>query len=209
MINIISLNPIINKERIFEKLHIEEGTEAFKNAESVFDELRNIIINNMDLTGVFKVVDALCLSVEKLDGIEYVVCFISSDDNISEISSDMMSSGNYMKGYLLHEVAADVIFNASNEMNKIIREKIAVHGYKISGRYAPGDGTIDLSLQQTLLNILKNEIEINAYLNEAQILIPERSLLYMFGLKEGIEDFECCSSCVYCANINCQYRVVQ
>jgi len=93
-------------------------------------------------------------------------------------------------------------------MNKGIREKAAKYGYKLSGRYAPGDGTIDLNVQQTLLNILKDETQINVYLNEAQILIPERSLLYMFGLKQGIDDFKCYNSCGDCANINCQYRVV-
>jgi hypothetical protein len=60
-------------------------------------------------------------------------------------------------------------------------------------------------LQKKLLDILKKEADIKAYLNEAQVLIPEKSLLYMFGLTRasGAEEFNECS---LCENIDCLYR---
>lgn len=210
MINILSLKTIINKERIYKRLHIIEGTEAFKNADSVFNELSRIITNNMKLTAVYMITDSLDINFEKQDRYEkYVICFISSDDDISEISDEMILSGNYMKGYLLYEIAADVIFNTSNEMDKTIREEVVVTGYKLSRRYAPGDGIINLDLQKKLLDVLKKEAKINVYLNEAQVLIPERSLLYMFGLNKGSDNSKNCSDCVCCNKSDCQYREIQ
>lgn len=210
MINILSLKTIINKERLYKKLHITEGTEAFKNAESVFNELSQIIISNMKLTALYMTDSSLDINFEIPDKYEkYVICFISSDDNISEISHEMISSGNYMMGYLLYEIASDVIFNTSNEMDKTIREEAARNGYKLSKRYAPGDGTVNLDLQNKLLDVLKKETKIDAYLNEAQVLIPERSLLYMHGLTEGSCNPKNFNECSLCENISCQYREIQ
>ncbi len=206
MINILKLKTIINEERIYKRLHITEGTEAFKNADSAFDELSRIIAENMKLTAIYLTTYSLDISFEKHEKYEkYIICFVSSDDDISEISNEMISSGNYMRGYLLHEIALDVIFNTSNEMDKTIREEAAKNRHKLSRRYAPGDGAINLDLQKKLLDILKKEADIKAYLNEAQVLIPEKSLLYMFGLTRasGAEEFNECS---LCENIDCLYR---
>ncbi len=206
--SILKVKPIVSRERIFRKLHIAEGTEAFKNAYRVFDELSQTILNVMNLTAVCNVVDSAKLSFNVPCNFEkYVICFISSDDHISEMSNEMMAAGDYMKGYLLHEIAADVIFATSSEMNGAIREEAAKSGYKLSKRYAPGDGIIDLSVQNILLDILKREAEIKAYLNEEQVLFPEKSLLYMFGLIRGFMDGEeDPGSCGACENLSCRYR---
>lgn len=209
MINKLNLKPIINKERLFRKLHIAEGSETFRNADGVFSDLIRIIMGSMDLTAVYKVTDSLNLNFEEPDEYEkYIICFVSSDDDISRMSHEMMSAGDYMKGYLLYETATDAVFGASCELNEIVREEAAKNGYKLSKRYAPGDAAIDLGLQKTLLDMLKKETEINAYLNEAQVLIPERSLLYVFGLKKGSPGGEGRGNCGCCENLNCQYREI-
>lgn len=210
MINILNIKTIINKERIYKRLHIAEGTEAFKNAESVFNKLSHIITDNMKITAAYMVIDSVDINFEKPDEYEkYIICLVSSEDDIGRISDEMISAGNYLEGYLLYEFASDVIFNTSKEMNKTIKEDSAKIGYKLPRRYAPGDGIINMSLQSKLLDALKKETAINVYLNEEHVLIPERSLLYMFGLKEGMDNQENINECVTCKNISCQYREIQ
>jgi len=214
MVNLFNLVPKINKQRIFKKLHIAEGTETYKNASSFFDEICKIIAEKMKITAAFAETDVLNLGVSELDNCKkHVICFVSSNYNISETSNNMMSSGMYMKGYLLHEIAEDALFCASNEMNKIIRSNEGTSGYKLTRRYAAGDGIIDFNKQQEILDALKKEVAVDACLNESQALIPEMSILYLFGLIKknmsgsisGNED-EKCSECSLCQNINCSYR---
>jgi len=50
MVNLFNLVPKINKQRIFKKLHIAEGTETYKNASSFFDEICKIIAEKMKIT---------------------------------------------------------------------------------------------------------------------------------------------------------------
>ncbi len=208
MINILNLQTIINKERIFKKLHIKEGTEAFNNADGVFDELCCIIKNKMKITAVYMITDDLKL--EGTDDFEkHIICFISSDDDISELSHTMITDGSYMKGYLLHEMAVDVVFAASNKVNNSIKKESEDSGYRLSRRYAPGDGSLSLNAQKILLDILKNETEIKAYLNEENVLVPENTLLYIFGLAKGVENEQDSRNCSLCDNQDCQYREIK
>jgi len=211
----------IEKKRLFKKLHIDENTETFRNADDSFMELYEIIKNNMKLTVLYLIVPAFDLGFKKLDECEkYFLCFMSSKDSISSIVNDMMSSGSYLKGYLLNEMAIDVVFNASNEMNNILREKSKELDCKLSKRFAPGDGDIDIKYQKTILDFLKNEVFIDAYLTDDYMIVPQKSLLYLYGLEKiacnaySLNKVEYNSkelaitedSCTMCSNLNCQYR---
>jgi len=212
---ILNLKPQINKKQFFNKLHIVKGTETYKSADGVFEGLRQIIEQKMKLYSLYAVVDTFDLGIFELDTCKkYVLCFISFQNDMSGIIHEMMSSGSYLKGYLLNEMAADALFNASNEMNKIIREQAVKLKYKLTKRYAPGDGEMDIKLQEKILDALNKEVHVPAHLNEAYMIIPEKSLLYLYGLAR---DQDTCSSyyadtfngddsCSQCTNKNCEYR---
>ncbi len=200
---------IINRDRIFKKLRFNDGSEAYKNADRIFDELSSLIQENIRLTTLYRVTDSDVFNVEEINGFEkYAICLVSSDDKISEISNEMMSSGEYLKGYLLHEIATDVIFAASDALNKEMETEAAKMGYRICGNYAPGDGKIDLAMHGVLLDKLKREAEIKVYVSSEHILIPGKSLLYVLGLKQmqdtdGLEEY---CACGQCGNSDCDYR---
>ncbi|WMJ78224.1 hypothetical protein RBQ61_04655 [Sedimentibacter sp. MB35-C1] len=207
MVNILKLRTIINKDRTLKRLHIKEGTEVFKSADSIFEEVSRIIRNSLQWTAVYKVVDSLDIKgVKKHE--KYVVCFVSAKGVVAEMSHNLMSSGQYMKGYLLHETALDAMFDASNEMNKIINNEASKAGLGLSKRYAPGDGDVDLDSQRCLIDMLKMEAEIDAYLNEKNIITPESSLLYILGMEKCKECMKNAEECACCSNDNCQYRRV-
>ncbi len=241
MVNVLKLDIKINKARIYKNLHLDEA--GLKNPmDDIFRELTQIIKDNMKLTCIYSIADntfslPLC-DIEDTEWKKYVICFVSANDNIDSIINGMMSSGDYLKGYILNEISTDVIFNASDEMNKIIRSEALSKGYLLSKRYAPGDGALDLSCQQVLLDALKKTVNIDAYLTEAFMLFPEKSLLYLYGLyenekaaikiinptlgaktqniKETMKNesnsddyFGTDENCRECSNINCPYRKIR
>lgn len=215
MVYKLNIEHKIEKKKFFKKLHIDENTETYRNADDAFMELYEIIINNMKLTVLYSIVPAVDLGLKKLDEYEkFVLCFVSSKDDISSIASDMMSSGGYLKGYLLNEMATDVIFNASNHLNNIIIEKSKELNCKLSKRIAPGDGDIDMKHQKTILDLLKNELFIDAYLTDGYMIVPQKSLLYLYGLEKIYCNADSLNkelaitedSCTVCSNVNCKYR---
>jgi len=212
IVNVLNLEPQINKDRIYNSLHLVENTASYKCADDAFQELSQIIRKNMKITSLYNIVDyTSIIPFEEIGGCtsfeKYVFCFISSKDDINNIVNDMMSGGDYLKGYLLNEIATDVIFNAANEMNKIIKENALKSGYKLTKRYAPGDGVLDLKHQQTILDTLKKEVNIDAYLTESYMIVPEKSMLYLFGVEKNIEGYyDIEENCIECSNLDCQYR---
>jgi len=214
MVNVLNLEPQVNKDRIYNKFHLVENTTSYKCADDAFQELSRIIRKNMKITSLYSIVDdTFGIQFEEIGGYtswqKYVLCFISSKDDINSIVNDMMSAGDYLKGYLLNEIATDVMFNAANEMNKIIKENALKSGYKLTKRYAPGDGVLDLKHQQTILDALKKEVNIDAYLTESYMIVPEKSMLYLFGAEKnmkGYYDIE--ENCIECSNLDCQYREI-
>jgi len=200
---------IINRDRIFKKLRFNDGSEACKNADRIFDELSSLVQDNIRLTALYKLTDCEELNIDELYNFKkYVICLVSSNDKISEISNEMMSFGDYLKGYLLHEIATDAIFAASDALNKEVETEVAKMGYRICGHFAPGDGKIDLAMQGALLDKLKDEAEINVHVNNEHILIPGKSLLYVLGLKQmqGTDGLEEYCACGQCGNLDCGYR---
>ena len=207
---VLNLKPTINKQRIFKKLHIEEGTEAFKSADMYFDEIAKIIMNNMVITATYAETDFFLNVNSKFEGLKkYVVCLVTSNDSIVQLSRDIMDKGDYLKGYLLFETASDVFFEASNKLNKVVRNYAENKGFKLTGRLAAGDGKLNLSMQHEILGMLKKEEAVNVTVNEMNVLVPERSMLYLFGLILKDKDSESCNEeneCSLCENKDCKYR---
>lgn len=220
---ITGFNVQINKEGIYRRLRLEENTSSFKNAEECFDDICDIVKKNMSLTGFYCIVNTSSEpsfeEIKALTGIsDWVLCFISSNDTITDIANNMMSSGEYLKGYLLNETAVDAFFNASGQLNHMVDTSLRLMGYRMAERYAPGDGVLDLRHQATLLNVLKKHVKLCAYLNECHVLVPERSMLYMLRFEkcrtageecvrqEARENIFESKGCDGCSNLKCSYR---
>jgi hypothetical protein len=202
--------PHINNEKLLKKLHIEEGTEVFNSANNIIDEVKEFISNNMCISACLAKADINLIGLNEGTDKMCIICLVSSRDDIGDFSREMMDDGNYLKGYLLYEAANHALFEASENFSKMVRQEELKNGYKLGRRRFAGDGTIDLDMQREILEILKKQECIDVYINERDVLFPERSLLYVFAAEEA--ENGCCieheeeNECVRCKNNNCQYR---
>jgi hypothetical protein len=202
--------PHVNNEKLFKKLHIEEGTEVFNSANKIIDEVKELISKNMCISAFYAKSDINLIGLNEETDKTCIICLVSSKDDIGDFSGEMMDGGNYLKGYLLYEAANHALFEASENFSKMVRQEELKNGRKLGRRHFAGDGTIDLEMQREILEILKKQECVDVFINERDVLFPERSLLYMFAAEE--EENECCieheeeNECVHCKNNNCQYR---
>ena len=227
MVNILDIDVEINKEKILRNLKFIENTEGYKNAGEIFDELALLIRENMNLISMYSIADnrgEFPLGKDMSEEIQKIVlCFLSSNNNINSMVNDFINEGAYLKGYLLNEMAAHVIFNSSNEMNKVIKKKLLDLGYILTKKYAPGDAGLELRYQKIILDTFKKYVHIDAYLTENYMLVPEKSMMYFFGAKKVGANCDLCKlqliednylnfhngsdeSCIDCNKLNCQYR---
>jgi hypothetical protein len=202
--------PHVNNEKLFKKLHIEEGTEVFNSANKIIDEVKEFISKNMCISACFTKADINLNGLNEGTDKTCIICIMSSRDDIGDFSREMMDGGSYLKGYLLYEAANHALFEASENFSRFVRQEELKNGHKLGRRHFAGDGTIDLDMQREILEILKKQEDIDVYINERNVLFPEKSLLYVFAAEEAANG--CCieydeeNECVRCKNINCQYR---
>ncbi|MEL7607412.1 hypothetical protein [Sedimentibacter saalensis] len=204
------LMPHINNESLFKKLHIKEGTEVFDSANKIIDEIKEFIIKNMSISAYFAKAHINLIGLYEGADKDCIICLVSSKDDIGDFSREMINSGNYLKGYLLYEAANHALFEASDRFSKFVRQEELKNGRKLSRRYFAGDGDIDLNMQKEIMGMLKEKEDVEAYINERNVLFPERSLLYVFVAEEAEDG--CCinqdeeNECERCKNYNCRYR---
>jgi hypothetical protein len=202
--------PHINNEKLFKKLHIEEGTEVFNSANKIIDEVNEFISKNMCISAWFVESNINLIGLNEETDKTCIICLVSSRDEIGDFSREMMDGGSYLKGYLLYEAANYALFEASEAFSQFVRQEELKNGYKLGRRHFAGGRTIDLDIQREILEILKKQEDIDVYINERDVLFPGKSLLYVFAAEE--EENGCCieydeeNECVRCKNNNCQYR---
>jgi hypothetical protein len=205
------LTPHINNEKLYKKLHIEEGTEVFNSTNEIIDEIKEFIAKNMDISAWY--VEAYVNLTGFGEGTENncVICLVSSKDDIGEFSREMMDEGNYLKGYLLYEAANHALFEASDNFSRLVKQEEIKKGRKLGMRHFAGDGIMDLNMQREILDALKKQEDVDVFINEKNVLFPERSLLYLFVAGEYESDVchEDENECFRCKNNNCQYRDVK
>nr|WP_300095871.1 hypothetical protein [Sedimentibacter sp.] len=205
----VILSPEINEEKLFKKLHIEKGTEVFNSAYKIIDEIKEFITKNMNISAWYTETRISVMGNDGEDNKMCIICLVSSKDETGIFSREMMNEGNYLKGYLLYEAANHALFEASDRFSRFIREEMLKNGRKLGRRHFAGDGIIDLNMQVEILSILKKEEDVYVYINERNVLFPERLLLYLFAESDW---GSCCNEdeetneCMKCKNKKCQYR---
>ncbi|HHZ03309.1 MAG TPA: hypothetical protein GX396_10325 [Tissierellia bacterium] len=201
-VNEFRIRARINKEVLYKNLHIYEGTETFKNCEAVFSQLSDII-SSMEIKLAYIFTDYFPLKLEEnVD--KYIICYVSAERDTNSLASDLISRGEYLKGYLLNEMVSHAIFKASDKMNNKIRNDIKKQGYKLNRRYAPGDGNLDLKYQRKFIEELEKHIRVEIYSNEHNVMVPSNSLTYIYTIVEGVD--EEINTCFDCINTDCVYK---
>lgn len=200
--------PHVNYEKLFKKLHIEQGAEVFNSANKIIDEVNEFISKNMIITACFAKAHINLIGLNEGSDKMCIICLVSSKDDINDFSREMMDNGNYLEGYLLYEAANHALFEASDKFSQFVREEACKNGCKLGRRHFAGDGIIDLSMQHEMLSILKKREEVDVFINERDVLVPERSLLYVFANEDDGSEYSEHNEniCVRCKNKDCQYR---
>ena len=151
----------------------------------------------------------LSIGVEEVDGAQLqVACLSSCSEEILDVITDMIERGDYLEGYILNDLSNEVLFNASNQMNREIAAKVGERGCRLSRRYSPGEGGVDLCYQQPLLEVFRGEPRLqHVRLTDTFMLEPEKSMLYVFGADPSYPERSVEHDCSQCPNTTCFFRM--
>ncbi len=208
MVRIVEAEYEINKDELFQRLKIKESSSIFKTAEKSFEKLMKIITENMKLTNIYMLKEKTFeFNFDELDNCkEHVYCFSSGGHEIVRIIGELIDKNEYLDAYMLNDMVNDIVFSASTFMNKKIKNDLSCKGLNLGKKFYPGEHGLDMRHQKNILDLLKENIDIDAELTDSYMIKPEKSMLYVFSVGVGIESCSVEHDCDLCELKECMYK---
>lgn len=92
-----------------------------------------------------------------------------------------IKSGNPVYGIILDATASETADAGLDWIQNFLNKQLAIKGLKLTTRFSPGYGDLDLSVQKIIYKTL-NLKKIGIYITKKYLLLPEKSVLAIAGI---------------------------
>lgn len=135
------------------------------------------------------------------------VIFLSATvgEAVEQAASDAFAKGEYALGMLIDAAATTAVEQTADELEKLLINKFAKLGFKMTFRFSPGYGDWDLSEQDKVAK-LANAEAIGVTLTESLMLMPRKSITAVIGLCPDIMEETPSKGCNKCSKLDCSMR---
>lgn len=200
-----------DRERIFRRLHIQPDTPVYEYSLSVFPDLVTLVHQNLHMINCFTLQEnTLVLGIPEVDDSEkIVVCLSSCGEEIVSAINTCLEKGNHLEAYILNDLVNEILFNASEQMNRQAVLEARKAGSFLTRRFSPGEGELDLFYQAELLKFFREDPALkHIHLTDSCMIYPEKSMLYLFGADPKNPEISVEHDCSKCPNKDCFFRSV-
>jgi len=121
----------------------------------------------------------LCALLEKSG--EAVLMASTAGKEPVEARDREIAAGNGATALIIDATASETADAGLDWIQEFLNSQIAKHGRKLTARYSPGYGDLDLSAQKTIFDALKLET-IGISITARFILVPEKTVLAIAGI---------------------------
>ena len=212
MIQYVNVDVQYDQNRIFRRLKIKPETHVYEYATKVFPKLIQIVDENLDMVHCYAVLHhSPPVNIPEVDSCSHqVVCLSACLDQITQAIGNLLEKGDYLEGYLLNDLTNEILFNGSDQMNRQIAADLAKMDCRLTQRFSPGEGEMDLHYQASLLQCFREDQRLDfVKLTDSFMLAPEKSMLYIFGADRRNPGVSVEHDCSICPNKTCFFRVVK
>ncbi len=115
---------------------------------------------------------------------EVVVMVVTLGGGITERMNDLLDNGVVTRAMIVDAIGSETVEGVANAVDRIIRNTVRMATTK---RYSPGYGDWGLMDQEPLLRLVGAE-QIGVGVNENSIMVPEKSISAVIGLKSGTRE---------------------
>lgn len=196
----------LNIPRLCKRLHIDGDGPVDIASREMLPGLEALAKENMGLSLWYRE-GHFVTGIPEVDDCEMqIVCLVSSSRKLEELLGQMAQRGDYLEGYLLNDLSNELLFQASNQLNRHLSEKYEAEGRFLTEKIFPGQGGVPLNRQDTLLRIMKEKEALPVEINDSFMLLPEKSMLYAFGADAKNEKRPWEHDCSWCDRVDCMFR---
>ena len=200
----------LDREKLFEQMHIRRDLWNFNEYEKAYDELSEELPRLIETRGIYKLVsnEIGTLIHKDLAGLSHLVCsMVTLGPGISERCTAYFMEKDYLKGLMIDSIADQVLFDLSNDFYQSIREDVCTRrGFGLTVRFAPDDQLIPIHFQKEILEIVDGRRQLAVDITEGYMYNPIKTLGYVYGADHEICTAEVDHDCRLCSNTGCEFR---
>jgi len=124
---------------------------------------------------------------------------------VEDAASAAFDRGEYALGLLIDAAATAAVEQSADELEKLLKNKFAKQGLKMTFRFSPGYGDWDLEEQSTVAALAHAEA-IGIKLTDSLMLMPRKSITAVIGLCPDIDEGRASKGCLDCSKVDCTMR---
>ncbi len=198
----------INKPLVFERMRVSQTSKIYHKVNQLYENLVPIVKQLVDYQAVYALEESTLVFEDALlnDCTHHVFCFVTVGQPICDEVNRLFEVSNFLEGYILNEMANEVILDATNQLYAHLKTNLKAQGLILTKRYSPGECHLSMDYQKTILGVLQKYSSIQASLTSAFMIKPEKSTLFLYGADANITETDVDFDCKACPSLNCPYR---
>jgi hypothetical protein len=175
---------------------IEGGFVIYENI-SINKSKGNITIDNLD----FHPGKIISGQIKNSEAIAVFLC--TAGRKISDLSSQLFSEKDFLKGYVYDTIGSVVVEAAMDKIQGKLSDLVLERQMKITNRFSPGYCGWDVAEQQKLFKLMPSHF-CNVALSESSLMNPIKSVSGIIGIGSGVKTNP--YACRACTVEHCIYR---
>ena len=168
---------------------------ALENSEALCDIKGSLLVSSnffCDKVGHFTfegfTFNAGTKIIKQLDMAEGAILFIcTAGSGIGERSNDLMSSGDFMDGYILDVIGSVAVEAAIDKIQDSLEKEMRGKGLNLTNRYSPGYCGWSLTEQKQLFDLFPNNY-CGIQLSDSFLMDPVKSVSGIMGFGPNIKN---------------------
>lgn len=197
----------LNMDGLYKRLHAdgqgEEDRRIRERASVLWEEAKG----KMNLSACYRMGGhAFSTGIAAADACQMqIVCLVYVSDGGENVIG-REEEPDILDMYLLDVIGSEMLFRASEQLNAYLWRTFCEKGLFLTAPYFPGDDGIPLEVQKGLLEIIKQEEEVEVEIGSGMMLTPEKALLYVFGADRNNKRYVRGHHCRQCGRKDCSFR---
>lgn len=205
-----TFKPIIklDKKKIYTRIKVREDSPMYDTIDKLYEKYVKNIKDRIEFQVIYTVKpNEFSFDISDVDKCEKVVfCYATIGHPVNDDVIKLFDDKNYLEGYLLNEIANDIVMEATNQLYSYLKGKMKEMGYFLTKRFSPGECTFEMEYQKPIMEELKKDFDVNGELTDSFMINPEKSTLYIYGADKDIPELEVDFDCSTCQSHNCPFR---
>ncbi|SHJ42601.1 hypothetical protein SAMN02745751_02532 [Dethiosulfatibacter aminovorans DSM 17477] len=198
----------LDKKKIYTRIRVREDSPIYDTIDELYEKYVENIEDRIEFQVIYSVKpNEFNFDISDVDNCEKVVfCYATIGNPLNDDIVKLFDDKNYLEGYLLNEVANDIVMEATNQLYSYLKKRMKEMGYFLTKRYSPGECTFEMEYQKPIMEELEKDFDVNGELTESFMINPEKSTLYIYGADKNIPELEVDFDCSTCQSHNCPFR---